>query len=128
MQGDKIISSTLLSSILLSYKSIIYKSFNSPLSFRALYKPNKYLFLIMSPSKNTRATGVVMIETITLALASSNSSYVTQTDLVTTTTFMFSKLDSRLYAKRYAFVKTLTTTITDNDAKFDGKYKNGYRP
>ena len=40
LQGDNIISSTHSSSVLLSYKSIIYKSLKKPLSFRAIYKPN----------------------------------------------------------------------------------------
>ena len=87
---------------------------------RSIYKPNQYLFLVMSPSKNAWSVPTTTTETTTLDLSSSALSYVTQTDLATTITFIFAKLDE--------LVKNLTATIIDNDARFDKKNQKQLQP
>ena len=91
MKGENIISSTLSSIVLLSYKSIIQKSLIEPLSLRALYNPNPIFFLSMFLSTNTRSGPTSSTETTTPD--PSNSYYVTQTDIDTTITDLCSKLD-----------------------------------
>ena len=80
------------------------------LSLRELYKPNQYLFHVKSPYTKKPSIPTTYTETTTLDFASSTSSYVTQTDLSTTTTAIFSKLDDVVKN-----AKNLTETITYND-------------
>ena len=92
MQGYKIISSTLKKIVLLYYKLIIYKSPNKPLSLRALLNPNQSLFLVMSPSTNTRSGLPISTETTTLDIYSLASYSVTQTEFATTIQAILGKL------------------------------------
>ena len=89
MQGDKIISSTLSSNVLLSYKLIIYKLPQNPMSLRAIYKLNQYLLLTMYTSTNTQYGPASSITT--LAIVPSTSLFVKQYDLENTTNNMFAK-------------------------------------
>ena len=74
----------------------------------------------MYPSTNTRSGHTTSTETT--KLAPSNSSYEKKTDLDTTITSLFSKLDDKIY-KLYdnlmESINNITALITEQDAKFE---------
>ena len=113
LQGKNIISSTLSPSVLLFYKSIIYKSLNKPLSFRSIYNPKPILINHhVSLHTHTRSGTTTYPETTTLAPM--NSYYVTQSDFSTTIKHLLTNFDDN-------FKEFLKETIAYQDAKYDKK-------
>ena len=91
------------------------------LSLRALYEPNQYLFLIMSPSTNTQSGHIISSETTTLATYPSTNYYVTHTELTTSITDLIAKLDNIEKS-----INNITATITDKDEILTKQLKKSY--
>ena len=76
--------------------------------------PTQYLFLTVSPSKNTKSVPTTSTEST--RTSPSTSPYVTKTDFAATIKDLLSNFDSN--AK-----ETIEETITDQDENFDTKFE-----